>query len=388
MIFNNPLIRRYRYSLMRPRQLWIHLTIHVSIIILLLYINYIAYEYQGIYENTSKLFLSICYQFLILQLIILWIWGAINSGSAITKEITGNSYDFLRMLPLSAGKKAVGILVGKNLIIMLLAVIDFILIIIFGKLGHESNTWLAQSLFFLISVALLINSVALLSSIKFTVKKRKSNIATLIIIFFFLGPFIIRLLISALNFRMFKSVKGSFFGIGLPAMILISLVAIYFSCWSIIGILRKFNKEDEPLFNRTGAYLFMIGYEFVLCGILYTRLNKGAQVINYSYWLISLLPILAVPLWSLRSFDNYLEHIGLIQRKSIRSKNIMPRMLLYSNLFLSFGLFIIWATCAIGTTIMTQLSLSSNLYMIFVLFSSFDSLVVRVVSTKTWLNNQ
>ena len=144
MIFNNPLIRRYRYSLMRPRQLWIHLTIHVSIIILLLYINYIAYEYQGIYENTTKLFLSICYQFLILQLIILWIWGAINSGSAITKEITGNSYDFFRMLPISAGKKTIGILVGKNLIIMLLAIIDFILIIVFGKLGHESNAWLGS----------------------------------------------------------------------------------------------------------------------------------------------------------------------------------------------------------------------------------------------------
>jgi len=376
MIFNNPLIRRYRYSLMRPRQLWVHLIIHISIIVLLLYVNYIAYEYQEIYKSTTKLFISICYQFLILQVVILWIWGAINSGSAITKEITGNSYDFLRMLPLSAGKKAVGILVGKNLIIMLLAVIDFILIIIFGKLGQESNSWLAQSLFFLLSVALLINSVALLSSIKFTIKKKKSNIATLIIIFFFLGPFIIRLVISAMNFRMFKSIKGSFFNIKLPVMILSSLVAIYFSCWSIIGILRKFNKEDEPLFSRTGAYLFMIGYEFVLFGILYTRLTQGARIINYSFWLISLLPILAIPLWSIRSYNNYIEHIGLIHRKSVSSKNVLFRTFLYSNLFLGFGLFVIWAACAIGTTSMAQLDLQSYLYMIFVLLSSYLFLIL------------
>ena len=182
-----------------------------------------------------------------------------------------------------------------------------------------------------------------------------------------------------------REVKANFYIFELPVMILISLVAIYFSCWSIIGILRKFNKEDEPLFSRTGAYLFMLGYEFVLCGILFKELNEvngstqniqNAQILNFSYWLISLLPILAVPLWSIRSYDNYLEHIGLIQKESVPGKRTMPRMLMYSNLSLGFGLFAIWVACAIGTTIMMQLSLPSYLYMIFVLFSAYLFLIL------------
>ena len=91
---------------MRPRQLWIYITIYVSVVVLLLYINYTGYKYQEMYNNnTEKLSISLCYQFLILQALLLWIWGAYNSGSAITNEIRGNSYDFFRMLPLSAGKK-------------------------------------------------------------------------------------------------------------------------------------------------------------------------------------------------------------------------------------------------------------------------------------------
>ena len=129
----------------------------------------------------------------------------------------------------------------------------------------------------------------------------------------------------------------------------------------------------------------MLGYEFVQCGIFYKTLTEiklvspniqSVKILNFSYWIISLLPILAVPLWSIRSYDNYLERIGLIQKKTDPGKNIMPRMLLYSNLSLGFGLFAIWAACAIGTTIITQLSLPSNLYMIFVLFSSYLFLIL------------
>jgi hypothetical protein len=322
-------------------------------------------------DNTEKLFISLSYQFLILQALLLWIWGAYNSGSAITNEITGNSYDFFRMLPVTAGKKAVGILVGKNLIVLLLTAINFLLIIIFGSLGKETASWLGQTFLALISVAILINSVALLSSIKPTGKKKKSNIATIILIAFFLGPFIIRLLISARRFRMFKSITGSFYNFELPIMILTSLIALYFACWSIKGVLRKFTLEEEPLFNRIGAFLFMLGYEFVLFGLFYEHLNTGTRIINYSYWLISLLPALAVPFGSIRKFDKYLEYSGIIRSRKKENQNIIPRMFLYSNLSLGLGLFVIWAGCATATTLITQLELLPHLYMILILFSSY-----------------
>jgi hypothetical protein len=357
---------------MRPKQLWIYITIYVSVVVLLLYINYTGYKYQQMYnDNMEKLSVSLCYQFLILQALLLWIWGAYNSGSAITNEITGNSYDFFRMLPLSAGKKAVGILVGKNLIVILISCINFILTIAFGLYGQKNASWLGQTFLSLISVAILINSVALLSSIKPVGKKKKSNIAAIILILFFLGPFLIRLVVSATNIRIFQNATGSFYNFELPIMILTSLIALYFACWSIKGVLRKFTLEEEPLFNRIGAFLFMLGYEFVLFGLFYEYLTEGARRINYSYWLISLLPVLAVPFGSLRKFDKYLEHSGIIRSRKKENQNIMSRMYLYSNLSLGLGLFVIWAGCSIATTLITELELLPHLYMILVLFSSY-----------------
>lgn len=170
-----------------------------------------------------------------------------------------------------------------------------------------------------------------------------------------------------------------FYTIELPALILAGLIALYLSVWSLIGILRRFTREDEPLFTRTGAYLFMIGYEFVLLGLFYSRLTTAgvlASWVNYSYWLISLLPALAVPVCSLRNFEKYLEYSGLSRPGSRENESMMPRMLLYSNLSLDLGLFAVWAACSIGTTLLAGLEPAPHLHMILVLFSFYLLLVL------------
>ncbi len=373
MIFNNPLIRRYRFSLTRPRQLWIYLIVYISVVALIIYLNYAAYQYREIYKTSIKFFSALCNQFLVLQVFLLWFLSAYNSGSAIINEISGNSYDFFRMLPLSAGKKTTGIIIGKNLIVLLFAAIDFILIFIFAILGQANLSSLLQTIALLLSIALLLNTISLLSSIKPTVKKKQSSIVLLILLFFFISPFF-SLLSYISDTDLPISVNSYFYGFELPAKILAGIIAIYFSGWCIAGILRKFNKEDEPLFSRKGAYLFMVLFEFIIFGLMYKYLTEtegeNARVLNYSFWLITLLPVLAVPSWSLRSFDAYFEHIGLFQKKP-NSKNPMLHMLLYSNLFLGLIIFIIWALCAAGTTQITNLELSDGIYKIFVLFSCY-----------------
>ncbi len=372
MILNNPLIRRYRYSLMRPRQLWIYITIYIAIISLILFINYTAYQYQEWFGNQARFFKVVCYQFLILQVVFLCLLAASNSGSAIRDEITGKSYDFFRILPISAGKKAVGILVGKNLVLLLLSGVNFLLLIIFGILGQVSGVFLGQSFLALLSVALLANSLALLSSIKPVSIKKKNHIAIFIVLCFFFVLFIIRPAIKAFTkISELENITEKFYTIELPVLILISLVAFYFSCWVIKGILRRFTREDEPLFTRMGAYIFMLGFEFVLFGLFYEFLTEGAQKTNYLYWLISLLPVLLVPIWSLRSFDRYLEHSGLIQSKSAGNKNLVSGFLLYSNLLPVLVLFAIWTAGAIVTALMTEQELLYNLYYIVILFSFY-----------------
>jgi len=296
----------------------------------------------------------------------------INSSSAIKDEVTGKSYDFFRMLPISAGKKAAGILVGKNLVVLLLGGVNFLLLIILGMLGRMNGVLLGQYFLALISVALLTNSVALLSSINPVRAKKKNHIVTLIVFGFIFAPlFVSALGIATRKINLLENITGKFYTIELPVLILISLVALYFSCWSIKGILRRFTREDEPLFTRMGAYLFMLGFEFVLFGLFYKYLTEGARKTNYLYWLISLLPVLLVPLGSLRSFDRYLEHSGLIQSKSAGNKNLVSAFLRYSNLLPVLVLFTIWTVGSIVTALMTGQGLLYNLYYIVILFSFY-----------------
>jgi hypothetical protein len=357
---------------MRPRQLWIYITIYIAVIALILFVNYTAYQYQEWFGNQTRFFKGICYQFMILQVIVLCILGMVSSSSAIKDEVTGKSYDFFRMLPISAGRKAVGILVGKNLVVLLLAGINFLLLIIFGILGQVRGVFLGQISLALVSVAILSNSVALLSSINPASAKKKSHIVLFIVLFFIFAPFLFSFFgIAIRRIREFEYITEKFYTIELPILILISLVALYFSCWAIKGILRRFTREDEPLFTRMGAYMFMLGFEFVLFGLFYELLTEGARRTNYLYWLISLLPVLLVPIWSLRSFDRYLEHSGLIQSKSAGNKNLVSASLLYSNLLPVLVLFAIWVACAIVTALMTDQELLYNLYYIVILFSFY-----------------
>jgi hypothetical protein len=379
VILNNPLIRRYRHSLMRPRQLWVYITIYVTVIGLLLLLNYAAYKQPDMLRVPVDFFESVCYQLLILQVLLLCAVGAYNSGSAIRDEITGKSYDFFRMLPLSAGKKATGILVGKNLVVLLFGLVDFALLIIFGRLGEVSAPLLQQASFALVSVAVLTNSVALLSSISPASQKKKSGMVTFVVLFLFIGPFLMRVMAAAWHLSELENVKARFYTIEVASLILAGLIALYFSVWSLIGILRKFTREDEPLFSRAGAYLFMVGYEFVLLGLFWKRLTEGgiiANWINYCYWVISLLPALTVPVWSLRSFDKYFEHIGLIRSRFAEHKSVMPQMLLYCNLSVALGLFALWTASAVGTTVMAGAELLPQLYLIWILFSFYLFLVL------------
>jgi hypothetical protein len=379
VILNNPLIRRYRYSLLRPRQLWVYFTIYTTLIGLLLFLNYAAYKNPGLPYIPVDFYGSVCYQLVILQVLLLCVLGAYNSGSVIRDEVAGKSYDFFRMLPVSAAKKAAGILVGKNLVVLLFAAINFLLLFVFSRLGQVNASRLQRTVFALVSFAILANSVALLASINPTSQRRKGGVATLIVLSIFVVPFLIRALAAAWRFSELGDVTATFYTAKLPAVILAGLVALYFSVWSIIGILRKFTREDEPLFSRTGAYLFMVGYEFVLLGLFYTHLTTASVItswINYCYWVISLLPALAVPVGSLRGFEKYLEHCGLIRAQSAEDRSMMRRMLLYSNLSLDLGLFAVWAACSMGTTLIAGLEPWRHLYLILVVFSFYLFLIL------------
>jgi len=343
---------------------------------LLLFINYTIYKYQDTFCTQQDLCKGIYYQFLAFQIVVLWFWGAFSSSSAIKEEITGKTYDFFRMLPLTAQQKAIGILFGKNLVVLLLGAISCAFLIFFGSMGGLSANLQIQTFLVLLSITILVNSIALLSSINPAQKSKRTNVFTIVLLGFFFAPFVIGVLGNLSETEGLEVVKAWFFEIELPVLILIGLIAFYFSCWAIKGILRKFTREDEPLFTRKGAFLFLLGFELILLGLVYHYLGNRDIEVSYLYWTISWIAVFAVPLGALRSFDKYLEYVGRIREKSGSKPIITLRLLLYSNISLVFGLFILWSAGSLATILMSEIELLQGLYQIWILFSFYIFLML------------
>jgi hypothetical protein len=369
---NNPLIQRYRYSTLRPKQFWIYVTIYISIVLLIVFINYSGYKYQTVFKSITEFNKSLYYQFLTFQVIILFIWSAYNSGSAIREEILNKSFDFFRMLPLPAHEKALGILIGKNLVVLLFAAINLVLLIFFGLAGEININLQGQIILVLISITILANSASLLLSINPAKKRKGSGIVLILFAIFFLVPWVISAVVMLSSVDEMEHYPVYFFKLEIPILLLISLVALYLSCWMFKGILRRFNHEQEPLFTRKGALLFLFGYIIIAAGLYYTYMAQEPSDFIYSFWLVTLLPVLLIPLASLRGLDNYIEYSRNFQGRPTSGKTSIVPMLVYSNLSLSVGLFAIWAVSSIGTSLFAgyaDMKPLSTLYDIFILLT-------------------
>ncbi len=369
-MFDNPLIQRYRFSLMRPLQFWLYVTMYVVLVAILFFLNYSAYKYTSSYMTLTELFKSIYYQLFIFQLLILAFWGAYNSGTAIRDEIIQKSYDFFRMLPIPSVGKTLGILIGKNLVVLLFAAINCILLFFAGFKGSVNFTLQLQILLLVISVALLFNTAALLTSVNPQKKKKSSPIGFIILAFIFL-PYGIGLVAAMPHTKDLEIYPAWFYELKVPVLVLISFICLYFTCWTFTGILRKFTKEDQPLFTRTGAILFMLGYLLVLVGLFFHHLSALHRELLIAQWVITLIPVLLIPLVAERSFDDYLEHCGLLQSRPTPRKPGLATLLPYSNLSLALILFAMWAAGAAWTSFVSKVDIYQSLRFILILFSYY-----------------
>jgi hypothetical protein len=356
---------------------------YVVIVALILFINYSIYRYQEIYYSKAHACQSIFCQFLTFQVLILVFLGAFNSYSAISAEVAGNSYDFFRMLPLGAYQKATGILLGKNLVVLLFSAINFIFLLLFGIFGRVNIVLQLQLVVLLVSLALLANLTALLSSTYSLKGKRKSSPVVMVLLFaLFVVPQIAHGVY--LLFLKVEEVQASlipFFNIKIPILLLISLIALYLSIWAIKGVARKFNREREPLFTRSGAMLFLLGFEIIMLG-LFSPHFLGTRESAVFFWLVTLLPILPVLLGSLRSYDNYIE---VCRPNKIHDMSNIGRIvfaMLDSNVSLGIGLLLIWTAFCIGTVIWQGFMLIPILANIVILFSF---LMVFVLLAELWV---
>lgn len=361
LILSNPLVRRYYRSLLRPSSFWIYITIYVSVVILLLFVNTVAAGSMEIpYDEFSR---GLFTQFLVIEVFLLWGWATYNSATVLKGEILNRTYDFFRLLPLSALQKTCGLLIGRNLPALLFAAINLVPVVGFGLLGRLGPAMEGQIVFLLLAVALFANSLGLLASGTASRTQTRTSTTVWILLVVFGAPFVLGSLSSLIGpASKMHEAQGYgivFYTIRVPALLLIGLIALYFAVWNILGLVRKFTLEGEPLFGRTSALLYLLGYEVIALG-MFLPLLPDRQDEAYPMWLlVSLVPAVLTPLGSVRTFEGYLERCNPLR---CHDGALRRALLLCSNLTLNVGLFVLWVAFSAIAALANKMSMAEFAY--------------------------
>jgi hypothetical protein len=361
LILSNPLVRRYYRSLLRPSSFWIYLAIYVSVVILLLFANTVSAGSMEIpYDEFSR---GLFTQFLVIEVFLLWGWATYNSATVLKGEILNRTYDFFRLLPLSALQKTCGLLIGRNLPALLFAAISLVPVVGFGLLGRLGPAMEGQIVFLLLAVSLFANSLALLASGTASRTQTKTSTTVWILLVVFGAPFVLGALSSLIGAASkMHETQGygiAFYAIRVPALLLIGLIALYFAVWNILGLVRKFTLEGEPLFGRASALLYLLGYEVIALGLFLPFLPDRQDEVYPMWLLVSLVPAMLIPLGSVRTFDSYLERCNPLRCRDGALRRVL---LTHSNLTLNVGLLILWAAFSVIAALVNETNMAEFAY--------------------------
>lgn len=354
-MFNNPLIKRFRCGSMRPKQAWIYTGIYICVVFLIVLLNYLYrvdhvtfnWRWNGV-PLDILVFARTTYGFLLaVQLFICWIWSSNNSGAAIRNEIMRNSYDFFALLPLSTCQKAVGILIGTNLLPLLFAAINCALLVLFGSLGNLAIAAQANILLATFSVAVLLNTIFLLSSLSMKAKKQLTSPALplLIFCFFFLSPALS--LVSGKSLDSLVAMTTVFYDARISTLHLVSFVCLYASAWAFLGSLRKIDNPEKSLFSDQGALLFFIGFELLVTGFCWPFLRHGAVEAVFANWAITLVMLFLIACGTTRTFADYFDRARALRLPTESSARDIFRLWAISNTWKSLYLAAVWVVFSI-----------------------------------------
>jgi hypothetical protein len=343
-MFANPIIRRYGFSQLRGQQISIFGSVYAAIALLILFTNISVYRFETGYETLTDLYAGLFVQFAVIEMLLLWLVMPFNTSNVVSREIGDKSFDFFRMLPLSASQKASGILVGRNLLSLVIAMVNLAICVTLGLLGGISTAMVMQMLAVLVAITMALSLIGLLSSIITYRKSKATGMPILIIVgLFAFGP-AMGLLAQITHQDGIETATASFFTLEMPVLYLIAFLALCLSVWAYIGILRRFTYEYESLFSRAGARLFVAFSIAVLYGLFFKyHYYDNPRVYPAPFWILSLLPVAMVPACSLYSYDKYLE----ITRKSGKASGLLRRLAANSNVVLGLSLFAIWLAAAL-----------------------------------------
>lgn len=379
-MLSNPIIRRFYFSQFRPPQLWTFGSLYMAAVLLLLFINMSVYQVGQAYAGPQDLFRGLFLQFAVLEVFLLWLLGSINCSGVITREIADKSFDFFRMLPLSAAEKTIGIVVGRNLFILAVSAVNVLICLAFAVAGGLSGRLILQMIAIMVTSTAALNLSGLLFSVlSFRNTKQNSIPVLLVMALFAFGP-LFGSLGAAVNKGAIEYETVAFFGFQIPLLHLVSLCLLYVAVWAYIGSVRRFTFEYEALFSRFGAAVFLTSFLILILGIFYEAFYSdgfSTQSAVRAFWLIGLLPVGLVPVLAIR-YDKYVE----ISRRF--GQGVLGRVFLQSNIVTGLLLFAIWLVFGVAVCLSTRVPAADFVAFAVTAFS-FLLVILALIETYTVL---
>jgi hypothetical protein len=375
---NNPLIYRYRCSNLRKGQLAVFLLIYLVVAALILFFNLSAYytiDHFMTENQAAKTFNStiqnIFYQFLFLELILLIFWGGLNTAGVISEERKNHAYDFFRLLPLSPIQKVIGVIVGRNLAVLIIAVLNLIPIILMALLCKMPIMLVFQLLLVTFFLGVAINGLALLSSLENSAGKvGQVNTVAVVFLFFLLSPFIFQMMELIATTKNLQSLTWPFFKMQVPVLVVVSILALYVFIWSIVGALRRFTHENEPLFTFKGGLLCFVLFEIILLDFFVGH-NYKEKHIELLFLFFSFIPLVSIYWKSQKGIHHYQEELSRLGRSGVTHSKIYQTFITHCNLTLGFLLFLAWIACTLFLAFINQMDIVVQLKFVLPLFAYF-----------------
>lgn len=338
LVRRNALLGRYAFPQLRPMARMIAVGIY-----LLLVATTVVVTLAGLYAHghldVRAFWRGLFITFAAFQILLLTVVGAHLSGSAIHQEHAEKSIDFFRLLPLSASGRIVGILVGRNIVILGLAALNTLLAILCGAAGGVSLRLVLEFLIF----AWVGGTAAMLFSLLISthVPRRQTASHTFVtsLAAVFLLPYSIGI---AVNWHETfpHGAQVDFFGLAIRLFVFLSGLALYAGVWFVLGLTRRFGNERAAFFSPTGAYANLIGAATILAGLIWHQAHKEPRVGLLQFWGCTAAVMLLTLFGSCRLWDDYLEARGRFGvGPGWRSAN-------RSNLAHGAGMILLWGVLA------------------------------------------
>jgi len=340
------MVFRYACSLFRPRHLAVNMIIYAVSIGILALFNLAGLMHGGMFKSVTECATALFYELFVVQMLILLIWGGFNSAMALQDERADKSYDFFRLFPISAADKAWGILVGRNLVVLLMACMTAVLMLIAGAVASISLRAQALLAYGIVGFTALFWTVSLLSSTRVTPRRARMSPLGWILVVLFVFPWMMGILSASVGLAKLPEAQWTYFGIDVSAMALLGTLSLYFAAWTFTGVARLFTIERGPLFTPGGAIGFAAGECLIALGFFWHLLPDSPAAL-IGFWLATSIFTFFIPCGCIRTYDMYME---LGRRLSQDRQLALPRLLSYASPVVWGQVWLVWAAFALLVT--------------------------------------